>query len=235
MKYSHALKVSTLILFTACLQGVYAQEDTTSKVSDEELTQLYLAKKKGEEASAASIKPMSAELKKQKVGVSFSGQTRFQARYRVLTENWADPGQKNGGSTAKNLNINGFGDNYGNIIGLPPLLRLDGEVTPSGNTSIRFYYFLNHIMSGQQGDTSRIVFPNAQSFEARGDFNTSFGKFRVFAGNTMIPLSQIFAGWQNPRFYPYYRAPWDWYGEWGGAWEKYSDFYVNNSGQKNGS
>jgi hypothetical protein len=170
-----------------------------------------------------------------KIGVSFKGEARLQVQYRVLPVNYPNPGLKSGGSTAKNLNINGFGNNYQGPVGSPPLVRLEGEVSPEGNASIKFGYALNHIMTGSVGgkvDSSRLAIPWTGMMEARGDFKTSFGKFRFFAGNTFIPLSQLFAGWQNPRFYPYYRLPWDWYAQWGGDWSKYEDFYNNNAGMK---
>lgn len=200
---------------------LYAGGEDTLKTS---------SKKKTVSQKTPILRPI--HINNKKVGVSFKGQARFQARYRNLTENWPNPGDKTGGSPAKNLNINGFGDNYENVFGLPPLLRLEGEVTPSANASVNFIYFFNHILSGQGGDTSRLIFPSTQRFEAKGEFKTPLGKFNIYGGNTMVSLSQIFSGWQNPRYYPYYRTPWDWYAEWDGAWAKYEDFYENNAGMR---
>ena len=156
------------------------------------------------------------------VAISFSGNFRLHAMYRVLNESY--PNVK-----PKNLNIGGFGD--GSVpFGASPLLTLFSKIVPADGVELGIGFAFNHIMSGSiDPDSTRSRSPFGQTFGGTALFRTSVGNIKVGGGNLYGGMSQLFSGWSQVRWNPFYRLPWDVSAQYGGSWSSYENTYATGS------
>jgi hypothetical protein len=152
------------------------------------------------------------------VAISFTGNFRFHAMYRVLNESY--PNVK-----PKNLNVGGFGDGT-NPIGGSPFLTLFSKIVPADGVELGVGFGFYHIMTGSiDPDSTRGRIPFGQTFGATALFKTKIGNIKVGGGNLYGGMSQLFSGWSQVRWNPFYRLPWDVSAQYGGSWSNYENTY----------
>jgi hypothetical protein len=156
------------------------------------------------------------------VAISFTGNFRFHAMYRVLNQSY--PNVK-----PNNLNIGGFGD--GSIPGSNvPLLTLFSKIVPAEGVELGIGFGFGHIFAGTlDPDSTRSRTPFGQTFGGTATFKTKFGNIKIGGGNLYSGMSQLFAGWAQVRWNPFYRLPWDVSAQYGGSWSSYENTYLNGS------
>jgi hypothetical protein len=156
------------------------------------------------------------------VAISFTGNFRFHAMYRVLNQSY--PNVK-----PKNLNIGGFGD--GSLpLGGSPLLTLFSKIVPAEGVELGIGFGFGHIFAGTiDPDSTRSRTPFGQTFGGTASFRTKYGNIKIGGGNLYGGMSQLFSGWTQVRWNPFYRLPWDVSAQYGGSWSSYENTYTNGS------
>ncbi len=156
------------------------------------------------------------------VAISFSGNFRFHGMYRVLNESY--PNVK-----PNELIIGGFGD--GNLpFGGSPLLTLFSKIVPADGVELGIGFAFSHIMSGSLfPDSTRSRSAFGQTFGGTALFRTKVGNIKLGGGNLYGGMSQLFSGWAQVRWNPFYRVPWDVSAQYGGSWSSYENTYAMGS------
>jgi hypothetical protein len=207
------------------------KHDNDSTNSDVPFKRIQLMKRSSSENShspftlAINVSNKDEEAPKN-ISVSFSGNVRFVADYRVMGDRYA-------ALEPRSLSLNGWAQPASEAIitnqtFTNPLLYLEANVKPTSKSSVSVGYTLNHDFSGKNDSLTRPI--NVwRLLMASVQIETKAGKFKLgTAGASGFPtvLSPLTSGFNNFRFNSFFRLPWDWFRS---NSEKLDYFYNNQS------
>lgn len=149
-----------------------------------------------------------------RVIISFSGNFRILADYRVMKNYY--PITSVSQAAPRTLNLNGWGQSNNTVQNQNvsnPLLYLETNIKPTAKSSISLGYTFNHDFNGSNDTLSRSV--NVwRLLMASAQIETKTGKFKLStAGASGFPtvLSPLTSGFNTFHFNPFFRLPWDWF------------------------